>query len=107
MLGVTGRQRFPQSGRFGSKLIQRNAARAELMPVSRIGVTVPEMLAEPETRGETEDEIGVRPRFTRRGNDRLPKLNVRLRSFADLKSDLQGFAFKAGRHRQHDIRKRS
>ena len=42
----------------------------------------------------------------RRRNDRLPKLNVRLCIFADLKSDLQSFAFEAGRHWQHDIRKR-
>ena len=76
------------------------------MSVSRIDITVPEMLAKAETHGEVEDEIGVRPCLARRGNDRLPKLNVRLRIFVDLKSDLQSFAFEAGRHRQHDIRKR-
>ena len=106
VLGVTRRQRFPQSGRFGSKLIQGNAARAKLISISRIDITVPEMLAKAETRSEVEDEIGVTPCLAGRGNDRLPKLNVRLRIFADLKSDLQSFAFEAGRHRQHDIRKR-
>ena len=50
VLGVTGRQRFPQSGRFGSKLIQGNAARTKLLPVSRIDITVPEMLAKAEAR---------------------------------------------------------
>ena len=88
VLGVTGRQRFPQSGRFGSKLIQGNAARAKLISVGRIDVTVPEMLAKAKTRGEVEDEIGVGPCLARRGNDRLPELNVRLCIFADLKSDL-------------------
>ena len=101
-----GRQRFPQSGRFGSKLIQGNAARAKLISVSRIDITVPEMLAKAETHSEAEDEIGVRPCLAGRGNDRLPKLNVRLCIFVDLKSDPQSFAFEAGRHRQHDIRKR-
>jgi hypothetical protein len=36
----------------------------------------------------------------------MPKLNARLRLCADLESDLESFAFEAGRHRQHDIRKR-
>ena len=34
------------------------------------------------------------------------KLNVRLRFRADFEADLESFAFEAGRHRQHDIRKR-
>ncbi|HWN79512.1 MAG TPA: hypothetical protein VNN81_16870 [Bradyrhizobium sp.] len=88
VLGVTGRQLFPQSGRFGSKLIQGKVARAKLKSVSRIDITVPEMLAKAETHSEAEDEIGVRPCLARRGDDRLPKLNMRLCIFVDLKSDL-------------------
>ena len=60
VFGVTGRQRFLQSGRFGSKLIQGNAARAKLISVSRIDITVPEMLAKAETRSEVENDIGSR-----------------------------------------------
>src|SRR6202166_3046335 len=101
-----GRQRSLQSGRFGLKLIQGDAARSKLMSVSRIDIAVPEMLAKPETHGEVENEIRVGARRASRGNDRLPKLDVRLCILVDLKSDLQSFAFKAGGHRQHDIRKR-
>ena len=78
----------------------------KLLSVSGIDVTVPEMLAKAKTRGEAEDEIGIGPCLAGRRNDRLPKLNVRLCFFADFKSDLESFAFEAGRHRQHDIRKR-
>jgi len=56
VLDVTGRQRFPQSGRFGSKLIQGNAARAKLISVSRIDITVPKMLTKAEL-GIAETEI--------------------------------------------------
>src|SRR5258708_8308675 len=59
VVGGTGRQLFPQSGGFGSKLIQGNAARAKLISVSRIDITVPEMLAKAETHGEVENDIRV------------------------------------------------
>jgi hypothetical protein len=64
------------------------------------------MIAKAETHSEGEDEIGVRPGLAWRSHDSLAKLNMRLRIFVDLKSDFQSFAFKAGCHRQHDIRKR-
>src|SRR5258707_1614303 len=71
VLDVSRRQRFPYSGGLRSKLLQRNAARTELLPVSGIDITVPEMLAEAETRSKAEDEIGVGPGLVGRGNDRL------------------------------------
>ena len=106
VLGVLRRQRFPQSGRLRSKLFQGDAARTKLLTVSGIDITVPEMLAKAETRGKAEDDIGIGPCLAGRGDDGLPKLNVRLRICADFESDLESFAFEAGRHRQHDIRKR-
>src|ERR1700730_9791149 len=106
MLDVTRRQGFPQSGRLGSKLIQGDTARPELLAISSLDVAVPELLAEAKARCEVENEIGVRPCLTRRSDDRLPKLNMRLCGFADLKSGFESFAFEAGGHRQHDIRQR-
>src|SRR5450432_3520131 len=86
MLDVTRLQGFPQSAGFGSKLIQGDTTRPELLAISSVDVAVPELLAKAKARGEAENEIGVRPCLTRRGDDRLPKLNMRLCGFADLKS---------------------
>jgi hypothetical protein len=86
MLGVTRLQGFPQSGRFGSKLVQGDTTRPELLAIGSVDVAVPELLAKAEMRCEAENEIGVRPCLTGRGDDRLPKLNMRLCGFADLKS---------------------
>src|SRR5712692_11297332 len=65
------------------------------------------MLAKTETRGKIQDDIGIGPCLAGWRDDGLPKLNVRLRFCADFESDLERFAFEAGRHRQDDIRKRS
>src|SRR5262249_55068991 len=51
VLGVLRRQRFPQTFRLRAKLIQRDAARTKLMPVGRVHIAVPEMLAKTEARG--------------------------------------------------------
>src|SRR6266496_3909056 len=56
VLGVTRSQRFPYSGSFRSKLIQGDATRTELLPVSGIDITVPEMLAKAEKRSEVKDQ---------------------------------------------------
>jgi hypothetical protein len=103
---VLRRQRFPQSSRLRSKLLQGDAAGTKLLPVSSVDITVPEMLAKTETRSKTQDNIGIGPGLAGWRHDGLPKLNVRLRFCADFESDLERFAFEAGRHRQHDIRKR-
>src|SRR5436305_6003459 len=106
MLDVLCGQRLRYSGRLRSKLIQRDAARSELLLVSGINVAIPELLAKSETRSEAEDDVGVGPCLAGRGNDRLSKLDARLRCCADLESELERFAFEAGRHRQHDIGER-
>ena len=77
-----------------------------MVSVTGIDVAVPEMLAEAKAHCEAKDDICVGTCLAGRLNDRLPKLNVRLRVCADLESDLERLAFEAGRHGQHDIRKR-
>src|SRR5262249_6289906 len=106
VLGVLRRERFPQSGRLRSKLLQCDVARTELLPIRGVDIAVPEMLAKTEAHGKAKDDISIGSCLAAWENDGLPKLNVRLRFRADLEADLESFAFKAGRHRQYDIRKR-
>jgi hypothetical protein len=56
--------------------------------------------------GKAKDDIGIGPCLAGWEDDGLPKLNLRLRCCADFEADLESFAFEAGRHGQHDIRKR-
>src|SRR5262249_58197598 len=95
-----------ESRRMRSKLIQGDATWTELLPVTGVYVAVPEMLTEAKARGEAEDDIGVGTCLTRRLNNRLPKLNARLRLRADVKSDLESLAFEARRDGYYNIRKR-
>src|SRR5438874_1974485 len=106
VLDVLRRQRLPYSSRLRPKLLQGDAAGTKLLPVSGVDTAVPEMLAKTETRGKTQDNIGIGAGLAGRRDDGLPKLNARLRLWTDFESDLESFAFEAGRHRQHDIRKR-
>ena len=53
------------------------------------------MLAKTETRGKTQDNIGIGPGLAGWRDDGLPELNVRLRFCADFESDLKRFAFEA------------
>src|SRR5947208_2264556 len=101
VLDVLRRQRLPYSSRLRPKLLQGDAAGTKLLPVSGVDTAVPEMLAKTETRGKTQDNIGIGAGLAGRRDDGLPKLNARLRLCTDFESDLESFAFEARRHRPH------
>src|SRR5262249_19835810 len=103
MLAVSRRQGHAYASRIRPELIERDAARAELLAIRVVDIAVPEVLATSKALSQGENEIRVRPRLAPWRNDARAQLHERLRLGADLEADLEGLALEGGRDRQHDL----
>src|SRR5215470_17096142 len=95
MLRVNSRQLPTQSGRFGPKLLEGNAAGFKLLAMGGIDIPVPELFTKTEPSGQIKDDLRVGAGLIGGRDDRRPKLNARLCLLTYLESNLQRFAFEA------------
>lgn len=87
---VASGQRYAHTCRLRAQLLERYAARRQLMAERRVDVAVPEVLTEPESRGEGEDDGEIRARLAPESHERCSELDQRLGLLADLEADPQG-----------------
>src|SRR6266545_7099264 len=79
VLAIARLERHPHPARVLAQRFERHAGRAELVAVSRLDVTVPEAVAETETTGEIEHDLGVRACLAAWLDHASPQLHQRLR----------------------------
>src|SRR2546428_13017098 len=59
VLAIARLKRYPDAARILAKRLERHPGGAELMTLGRLDVTIPEAVAETETAGEIEHDLGI------------------------------------------------
>ena len=79
VLAVARLQRHAHAGRVRAQLLERDAARGELVAAGGVDVAVPEVLAQAEAAREREDDLEVGARLAAWRHERPAQLHERLR----------------------------
>ena len=106
VLCVGRRQWHLDAGGLGLQLVERQAARRQLLAVGGLDVTIPEVLEKTEVLRQAEDNLGVRARLANRRHHGVAILHQGLCTHADLEAEPHRLALEARGYRQHDVGER-